>query len=359
MSTYQVINAKKTAPSVSILLPTHKNNPNHKIDKGELNALVRKAEEQLMNNYPENTAKEIVKKLNKIAGEVDYKHLSDSLAIFVSKDNDVVLNLPFRVSEKLVIDDSFEIRDLIYTGKHSCYYTVLVISHNHNKLYYGFNDQLNEVKVNKMPVNADAVEIDHHSKVANFTTSDKLSEVNFEKYLRAIDHSLTEETKIIDAPIIVLSVKKTNGLFSKITHNSKKIIGYVEGNFEHASEHDIYNAVRPLLEQKEQNNQDEILNKLDAALSKKTYASGIENVWSAAREKRGQLLIVEKDYYCTAKVEGNRLILMENNAGSLQSPAKDIVDDVMELVLASEGDIVFVDNGKLEAHKRIALITYF
>ncbi|MBI2271125.1 MAG: hypothetical protein HYU69_12335 [Bacteroidetes bacterium] len=359
MSTYQVINAKKTAPSVSILLPTHKSDPNHKIDKGELQAILKKTETQLFGDYPENTANLIMQKLNKIVEEIDYQHLSESIAIFVSKDNDVVLNLPFRVSEKLVIDNSFEIRDLVYAGKHSRYYTVLVISHNHNKLYYGFNDQLNEVKVNKMPLNADAVEIDHHSKVGNFSTADKLSEVNFEKYLRAIDHALTEETKIIDAPIIVLSVKKTNALFSKITHNGKKITGYVEGNFEHTSEPDIYKAIQPLLEQKEQSKQDEILKKLDAAIGKKTYVSGMENVWVAAREKRGQLLIVEKDYYCTARVEGNRLIIMENNAESLKPPTKDAVDDVIELVLASEGDIAFVDNGKLNVHERIALITYF
>ena len=39
--------------------------------------------------------------------------------------------------------------------------------------------------------------------------------------------------------------------------------------------------------------------------------------------------------------------------------AQDAVDDAIELVLKFGGDVVFVENGKLEDHSRIALITRF
>ena len=50
---------------------------------------------------------------------------------------------------------------------------------------------------------------------------------------------------------------------------------------------------------------------------------------------------------------------MEKSADDLSMITKDAVDDIVEMVVKSEGEVVFVDNHSLPDHGRIALITYF
>ena len=53
--------------------------------------------------------------------------------------------------------------------------------------------------------------------------------------------------------------------------------------------------------------------------------------------------------------------MIYKNDDSLQKPfyIKDAVDDIIEKVLASGGDVEFVDEGILKDYNKIALIEYF
>ena len=96
-------------------------------------------------------------------------------------------------------------------------------------------------------------------------------------------------------------------------------------------------------------------------MSNKRCVFGIANVWTAAQERKGGLLVVEKDYACKAKIGSDKydLILDDLDIDEPYVTLKDAVDDIIELVVKSRGDIVFVNNGKLEEFNKIALITYY
>ena len=358
MSTYTLVNTK-TAPAVSILLPIEKTHATIKLEEGKLKDLVKRAEKELLDDYPLKTAEVIIDKMHKVVEKINLRDYAGGMAIYVSELESSVLGFPFPVKEKLVVDKSFEVRDLIYLARFNWNYILLSISQKHARIFYGYDNYLTELKNAALPANAEEVEIDHPSKVGNFTTVSELNEINFEKYLRAIDASLTEELKTLDAPVILLGVEKTIGLFRKVSHNNKRIFSSVCGNFDHLSLSEISKAVQPEINLIRKDEQTKQFAKLEKAISSKKYVSGIENVWMAAKEKRGQLLLVEKDFYCSAKIENNRLIVMEKSADDLSMITKDAVDDIVEMVVKSEGEVVFVDNHSLPDHGRIALITYF
>ena len=87
---------------------------------------------------------------------------------------------------------------------------------------------------------------------------------------------------------------------------------------------------------------------------------GINQVWKAASEKRGRLLVVEKNFIFPAQ-HGSSPDVIYNNDDLVQKPfyIKDAVDDIIEKVLASGGDVEFVDEGILKDFSKIALIEYF
>jgi len=131
----------------------------------------------------------------------------------------------------------------------------------------------------------------------------------------------------------------------------------VEGNFDYSSTREILEKISPALKLKFATEQDRALRLLDQAIENKTYVSGISNVWRAAAEKNGKLLIVEKDYFIAAKLGKDQFTLITDIDENAMYVIKDAVEDVIELVLRQGGDVVFIENGMLKEHSGIALIT--
>jgi hypothetical protein len=103
-----------------------------------------------------------------------------------------------------------------------------------------------------------------------------------------------------------------------------------------------------------------LLNQIDEAAGRKKVAVGIKSVWHDAMQKKGQLLVVEKNYMYAAQ-QGASV----DEIDKLEEPynrfsyIKDAVDDVIEKVLENGGDVEFVDEAVLEQFEKIVLINYY
>jgi len=360
MKDVSVINAPQLAPSVSLIFPTDKRYPQYRIDESRIKAIVKKVEAELLKEFSIEKTRKVIDKLKILVSTIDHTNLSKALAIFVSSENEKMIYLPFHVQEKLIIDSSFEIRDLLYSTKNSYGYLLLIIADHQAKAYRGYNDTLVEININGMPLNVEEVERDLPSKVANFSTTDAVNEIDRYKYLKKIDDTLSHTLNESEMPVIICAVQQTLGHFKKLTKNNKKIVAFVEGSYANSSVDEIYKAIEPSLLRWRELDQQNSLNKLEDAINKKEYVSGMEGVWRAAMEKKGKLLIVEKDFVCPAIIGKdeytlNTTIFDTNDPNVLP----DAVDDVIEQVLKNDGDIAFVDNEKLTKYKRIALITRY
>ena len=87
---------------------------------------------------------------------------------------------------------------------------------------------------------------------------------------------------------------------------------------------------------------------------------GIEEVWQAARQGRGALLLVEKDYKKTgfiAKEDDTVLHLVPPHTAHEILP--DAIEKTIALVLQKNGKIIFTENDALADCQRIALITRY
>src|SRR5688572_31629446 len=75
---------------------------------------IRKA---LRQDYNENISTLVLQKLNRVIGGLNFNTLKKSIAIYVSPVFEKILYLDIPVEEKIIIDESFEIRDLVYAKK--------------------------------------------------------------------------------------------------------------------------------------------------------------------------------------------------------------------------------------------------
>jgi hypothetical protein len=104
----------------------------------------------------------------------------------------------------------------------------------------------------------------------------------------------------------------------------------------------------------------DLLNQLEEAKNKNKLATGIKNVWHEAMNRKGKLLLVEKDFmYAAEHGASDDQIYKAVQPYNKFSYIKDAVDDIIEKVLENGGDVEFTDKNVLKDFHRIALIQYY
>ncbi|HYM93082.1 MAG TPA: hypothetical protein VET23_03010 [Chitinophagaceae bacterium] len=355
----EILNAVKYMPCVSILMPFEPKMLLKTELEYKLKLAVGKVESELLASYTEDKAMSVLYRLRALIKDLDFNTHKKSIAIFVSQLVQKVFYLDIAVEEKIIIDDSFEIRDLVYSKKEMHKYLVLVLSSKRTRIYLGNTNTFVRI-VSNVPDHIAAYKNDVSERVANFSDPSERKEVMLEKFLRHTDDGLSILLKAYPLPLFIIGADRVIGHFKKITHNANRILGYVHGNYEEATEEELRKALQPEIADWKKVKQDDLLRQLDAAAGAKKLVAGIENVWREATHKRGRLLVVEKNFIYPAHLgNGEDIIYMEDHEAGNNFYIKDAVDDVIEKIFEAGGDVEFVDAEVLKDYGRIALILYY
>ncbi len=354
----QELNGATYMPAVSIILPFEPKMSIKTEVEHRLKIALGKVEKELVFNYPSEKAMPVINKLRQVIRELNFNTHQKSIAIFVSPLIERVFYLDIAVEEKIVVDESFEIRDLIYNKKQNIQYLILLLSSESSKMYLGNCSSFVLIKSNT-PQNVYTYERDMPEKVTHFSDQHKHKETLTHKFVHHMDEGLSLILNAYPLPLFVLGPEKVIGHFKKITKNMKSIIEYIHGNFDNSTEPEIRQIMKPYVADWKKIKQQHTIQKITTAMSEKKLVHGNNKVWAEATHKNGQLLIVEKDFMYPAHLGGQADLIYKVDL-SLNHPfyIKDAVDDVIEIILKSGGDVEFVDNGALKGLERIALIQY-
>jgi Bacterial archaeo-eukaryotic release factor family 3 len=356
---HDLLEASNYMPTVSITMPFHQLLSSRAELQHRLEQVLVKVHQELLKNYPNDEITPVLDKLKEMIQDLDYHTHKKSVAIFASPLLGKVVYLDLPMEERIVIDDSFEIRDLLYSRKQNLHYLVFMLSLEKAKMYLGDSSGFTRIK-SGIPDSVDAYLNDLPEKVGNFSDPKKRKEITMDKFLRHMDESLSIMLKSHPLPVFILAPERVAGHFSHITKNEKNIVKYIHGNFNDSTEPNIRFAMQPFLADWQRNIQSDLLARIAVAANEKRLSFGIRDVWRAASKKDGRFLVVEKGFVCPARQSSNPdMIYQESSSKDYPFYIKDAVDDVMEKVLQDGGDVEFVDNGVLKDYQRIALIRYY
>lgn len=354
-----LIEAVHYRPAVSIILPFDPKMGTKMAITQAFKFALDKVEKELKTNYPDEMGKIVILRLKKIFNQLDFTTHNKAIAIFASPVFEKVLYLNIEVEEKIIVDESFEIRDLVYSKKQLHKYLVLVLSSKESKMYIGNSDTMIRIFSNtaKNIFNTSENEVE---TVANFSDKDERKEIMTDKFLRYVDNVLGTTLLAYNMPLFVLGTDKIVGHFNKISKHGNAVIAYVRGNYENASTNELIKLLAPFVSDWKQLKQKELLHVIEDANGKNKLVAGILEVWREAMNHKGRILIVEKNYMFAAE-HGS----LEQEIFNLEEPynkfsyIKDAVDDIIEKVLENGGDVEFVEEGFLEKYNKIVLIQYY
>src|SRR5262245_51361450 len=347
------LQARRDYPSVSILAPTHRTAPSNKQDPIRVKNLVRKAIDRLHEEFSKREVAAVVKNLQQLVREVDWKHTLDGLALFAGRQQSAAVILPFRVKPRAVIDETFAARDLVYAFNRAPPFRVLVLSHN-VRLYDAWTTVLDEHTAKPFPMAHRGPGLSTRPGVYGINPSAQRAEA-YRAFFQSIDAAVDALQRVNPLPLVVVGVERNLAFYREVTRQTDAIFGMLAGNHDRTSPSALGKLVWPVFEVGATRRRTEALVQLDQAVSAQRHASGIDQVWRAAVGGQCRTLLVEKEFKYPADLspEGDRLLPY---TGQGTRSLDDAVDEVIERVMSTGGEVFFYPSGDLDVHQRIAAV---
>ncbi len=336
-------------PCISVLLSTYRTAPEYHQNEILLKKLIGDAEERLEKEFSKRETQFYVDKLKGLAEKVDKSRTLDGLALFVNNNFATIIDLPFPVNNRVVIDRTFATRDIIMNVNRGIRYYVLVLSIEKIRLIQCNRDEASEIEQNEFPIYSNLDFYDLNPSDLSKERAKKVKEF-FARASRALKEYYNNEQQ----SLVVMGVEKNLGFFKEVTDLDKHIIAFIEGSYINTSAHDIGKKIWPLVEEKMSDERNKFIDELEKAHNTGNYTANISNVWRFAKEGRVSLLLVEENYHQSCRHNE------DNSITPIDKPEKGMIDDAVdeaaEIVIDKGGKVVFVDDGLLKDYNRIAAV---
>lgn len=355
-----LMNAVHYRPAVSIILPFHTKTNLASEFQHSLKFAMNEVERKLSAEYPFEQAITVMNKLHHLTDKLEVNKNKKGVALFASPIFEKLIYLNVDVEPKTVVEESFEIRDIVYDAKESqVHYLLLMLGGDKCQLFLGNHFHLLPVKM-QVPSTLEDYINDAPQRVTNFSDPDAFKEAQVEKLIRSVDKELSNTLHEHKLPVFVAGSKSILGVFKSISHNEKSIEQYIEGNYFDKSLNQLQQIIQPFIQEWRRRRQLNLLQQIEEAANQKKLAVGMEQVWNDIYNKKGRLLVVEKDFIASGEhVNDGFVFYKPTSTENKYSYMHDVVDDAIELILTNGGDVAFVENGLLDSYDHIALIKYY
>ena len=352
----------KHGPFLSILVPLHKTGRERMQNQAIINRAISKAKSVLKRSA---TSVELMTKLlDQLDAPFKPNKPPQSVGLFVSPEISEFVCFPFRVTEKILVDDSFETRDLHYLKQYLApYYTVLLTTHS-ARLFISQGAQFDEIRDGIFPMHH---EDEYEYARPSFTTSvgfvrtssdrDKSSvtKLRIEAFYREVISSIQSCLRNKEFPLVVAGTREQISMFASLNDIGDSISARVYGVFTDKNLEDAGEKAWLSLGHFRKEQEKKLIHDFEEKNTHKRLATGIQEVWAAANESRGKLLLVEKDYTCRSYLKDGDPVLYLRSPKGKYMLVPDVVDEVIETVIERGGHVTFTDNKSLRLFDRIVL----
>jgi hypothetical protein len=343
-------------PSVTITMPTHRTAPENRQDPVRLRNLAVEATNRLLGEFSKRDIDPVLTRLDRLVAEVDFRNTTDGLALFVNQDFARITYLPFPTKERVVVDETFATRDLVYGLNHSSRYWVLVLSEKPTRLYEGANDTVVEIQDEGFPMTHAGRGGESALPGGKGVRRSALRDEVHRQFFRQVDNAFKPFYTDDPLPLVVVGVDRYLAFFSELSAHTGAVAGTIQGNHDKTSAHQLSQLTWPLIEQHLAQQRQDALNRLERAMNERKFASTVGEVWRLSLEGRGDTLLVEEDYHYPAHVDESGLHITPADDAAAPGVIDDAVDEIIETVIDKGGQVIFLPNGDLEQHQRITLI---
>lgn len=334
------LQAVRTSVAVSVLLSTTPAAQLAPADRVRLLDLVAEAAERVYGEATPSLGEPLLDRLQDLALDVADGPADRALALYATAGFALAYRLPVPVHDRVVVDPTFATRDLVRAVHRTPRHLVLVLTDARVVLFDGSGESLSPVTGFGFPIEA---------------TSFSEAGGRRNALLRAADRRLGAVLARQPAPVFVVGVSRQVAEFRRLTRHLGFLAGSVHGSHGRTPSAALAALVRPVLQEYLLGRRREALHLLQQRAAAGRAVDGIDGAWLAARAETPEMLVVEEGFFYPARVVAGGDLLLAASDVEHPDVIDDVVDEVIELVLARGGWVALVPDGTLAEHDRIAL----
>lgn len=354
--TLQQLGAEQSNPCITISFNTHRAHPQTAQDKLLLKNLIKEAKERVKKEYEKKSVESLLNKLSTIESEVDMTANLDSMHIFLSNDTKEMVKSPWVVSHNRVnVSPQFAIRPLIKAYNRSEPYLILVLSQSEAHLYEAVNDGIIQKITNK--------DFPFTDSVPRTLYAEKLSDPKYvdslnRDFFNIIDKALVKVHNETDLKCVVACTSANYSLLMQVADKPGAYHGYVSGNGKNGNSHQIVKETWKFIQELQSKRRTKDLDAVKEAISKGNVLFDLNEIYRAALEGRGDLLVVHQDFKQPVMMsENNDFTLIDDP--STPGAVDDITSKIAWEVISKKGRVIFTEQKEMTDLGKIALKTRY
>ncbi|MEO6948322.1 MAG: hypothetical protein ABI123_01725 [Ginsengibacter sp.] len=338
---------------VTIILKTHRTLPDNEKDPIVLKNLVKEAETRLLKYYDKSVVSKVINKINALTANINHRLNLESLVLFVNEDLAEYTRLPIDVDNRVVIDKTFATRDLMRAIKREVGYYILLLSRDEARLIEALSDKV-VGEIDGFPMNhydlnpVNRAETSIASRMGNLAG----------EFFNRVDKQLNEIYKKNPLPVIICTDGSNYPDYLNVADNKAIIEGKVDGNRMLEKPHQVIEAAWPVMKEVQATKNAERLSELKAAVNNNKFLTDYNEIWEAVNNGRGKTLFVKQGFFQPALLDNNKIKLVSTSDIG-KANVDDIIDEMIEKILQSNGDAVFINGDGLDKFQGLALTTRY
>lgn len=341
---------------VTIVLNTHRTNPDNKQDSLALKNLIKEAEERLFTDESNRDAQKLVQRLFDLEEKIDHRYNLESLILFVNESISEFTRLPISVENRVVIDHTFSTRDLVRALHQETNYYILVLSQQKTRLIEAFNNKvINEIG---KPFPIENTQF-HATSKAEFSIAKRQTNLIGE-YFNRIDKEVNKIRNENRLPVLICTEQSNYSEYLKIADQKQSFFDtYLNKNRLDEKAHHIVTEAWKIVQDYTITKNNARKTELEKAVSSGKFLSDVNDIWRAIIEGKVQTLFIEQGLFQPGLMEANTITLVSEEDRSKKGVVDDIYDELIEFNMDYGGDTVFLPKGELTDFNGFGAITRY
>ncbi len=347
---------------VSLIIPLNEIPTMRRLDKIAIDHAITKLKKVLEQSHEASVVAEFIEKFRKLEGDLQGITGAKGIGIFASSSVFKLLTFPFEVQEKVYTGATFEIRDVLYRDMYNMPYLVLSSTLEKTRLFRGAGGSLTEVEDDNFPAVLSEPEEaipEYTEGTRNLSATTKremtLTMESPQAFLNAVDKKLALYFQNHE-PLFIAGVQKELAAFESATTHGNRIKGKIQGSYNGYNHAELENKSWQCFREYQLSEEDKLIASLSELFGRELVSIGLPDVWRNAKLGKGNILVVEKDLAQPAFVTGDGFQLWMSKPAEKHEVLSDAIDDLIETVVAMDGRVQFVENGKLAEFNGVAMI---
>jgi hypothetical protein len=361
-------------PCISLYQPTSRHFTGASEDPIRFKNLMKQAQQMLAQKYAPAQAEPLIAKLQPYQDDGDFwRNQADGLALFCSPDYFRVVHLQRPVDELVVVSDTFHTSPLLRIIQSADRYQVLCISQRKVSLYEGNRYALDEVELRNVPrdirealgtelrggdqltVSSYGMGTEGAAKRHGHGGRKDEQDIDIERYLRAIDRAIWDNhSRASGLPLMLAAVDEYHAMFQNVSHNPNRLPDGIRLNPDWLERDRLRDEAWKVYEPHYRQRIEGTIDQFRTAQAQGAASDNVMQVSEAAAVGRVGTLLVEQGRQIGGRFDrtSGKVELGDiSNAG-----VADILDDVAEQVIRTDGQVFIVPPEQMPTGSGIAAI---